>query len=777
MDVNETRYEARTFRFKRCARKTCLNPVRIVITIAMALVSSDCLAQARTISGVRKLEDVEKLVERLDDKSKQKNSPPVLLAKIPRNKSGLTPIRIYGDTRLRHSDSITQIIELPKTNRIVTSSGDGTARVWDATTGKQLMRFNHKSKSDVWNVQLVDDSEQEILTCGNQFVSLWSLKTGKLVKSFEPRGRVLRLAMVPGKRQFVTAGPNRIAHLWDMESGKSIRQFKGHSDDIYGVAVSSDGKTLVTCGDDNQIYAFELETGKRKWIPNPHKDDVITVQFNADSTRLLSCSSDNRAICWDTKSWKKIWSKKFPNDLTILHWSPDGKLAGFTCDDGYLYLVNTETGDTQISIKTPSVESWAFAFVNGGKQVLAGGDFLVQRYDVASGKMVFPNYAKNNSDHVALGEVTSFQQDAKGNVWICAEDAHVRQFGIDGSLKRIVALHEEPEFKRVKSSDIDPDGTKALALFKDAFQVVDLGVTPKLTKGDLPFSSPKEKSRKREVNPFGTTPSPIGPRFSNDHRYLVFSPDSKKIKIMDRKSGRTKTAGDRSHSEIERLVFSHDRSRVLVSYEKSNTITIINSQNGKVFRQLHPTSFTDFNFSRSGTHAIYTYNKNITIFGPSTVLFKNLPSDKKLIGWLNDLNSGDFKTRSNAELNLAKSGKAGEKHFTAFEGKGPETRYRIRQIREAIIQAGLPNRRLGRLSLQRTIKDLCISDSGKRWAVITSDDGSEVVYGVVENDVLKPVARASDGQVAMKIRFGNQDNQILTSNIDGTVSLYEFQKK
>ena len=99
------------------------------------------------------------------------------------------------------------------------------------------------------------------------------------------------------------------------------------------------------------------------------------------------------------------------------------------------------------------------------------------------------------------------------------------------------------------------------------------------------------------------------------------------------------------------------------------------------------------------------------------------------------------------------------------------------RIRKSIAKANLPNSLVGKLILPREVTDVCISDSGKRWAAILSTEIPEIIYGVVQNGKLKIVARASDGCFPVTIHFGIRDNQILTSNNNGTVSCFEIRDK
>ncbi len=732
-----------------------MNPIQISIRIlSVALMTS---GSAFAVTQRIVVEDIRPAV---DDKPQHVTM--VRVADLPLNNRLLKPERVYGDTRFRHSGTVTQIIELPKTKRVVTSARDGTVRVWDLRSGKQLMRLDHKIDSDVWNVRLVDASEQQILTCGSRFIYLWDLKTGKQLKNFKPRGNVLRLAMIPGKKQFVTAGPDSIVHLWDMEQGKSIRQFKGHSEDVYCVAVSSDGKTLVSSGDDKNIFVFDLKSGNKiKQLPRGHTDDVMTIRFNRNSSQLVSCGSDDKVICWDTDTWKQSWTRKLSADLKIVQWSPDDKFVGCTCDNGKLYVLNAFDGRVHRTIDTPSSSAWAFSFINEGRQILAAGDYLIQRYDVGSGAMVFPNYKSTNPDNVALGSVTAFRQSSTGDIQVSAADAHVRIFDATGKLDKIITIGGKDN-EKIRDSDFNKSGTKFFARLDKSYRFINLK-----TGDDETPSQPHKFLNK----------SAIPPKFIDD-RSLIFSRNRNALDILDSKTQKERpTKHDQSGRRISNLILSGDRSKIIYSQDPTFIVTILSSPDGELIQQRRLKQFTYFNYSKSGKHAIFANKKLLTVYCPPIVLFTNKPTQKQLETWISQLSSTHYQTRHDAQVNLSKSGKIVEKYFSTLKNPDVETRYRISRIRRIISESELPTKKLGVLQMSREIADVCISNSGTRWAAILRSDTPEIVYGIIEKQKLKPIARATDGHHPQKIRFGNSEDQILTANNNGTVSLYQVTEK
>src|SRR5215468_3286282 len=73
----------------------------------------------------------------------------------------------------------------------------------------------------------------------------------------------------------------------------------GHTDPVYAVAWSPDGKTLATAGFDNTVRLWDAATRKEIRKYEGHSKLVLAVAIAPDSKRILSGSLDNTAKLWD----------------------------------------------------------------------------------------------------------------------------------------------------------------------------------------------------------------------------------------------------------------------------------------------------------------------------------------------------------------------------------------------------------------------------------------------------------------------------------------------
>ena len=60
-------------------------------------------------------------------------------------------VAVMGDPSFRHGGNVTQAVILSDRKRMLTAGNDGTARLWDLTSGKQLQCYRHGGRY-VWDV-------------------------------------------------------------------------------------------------------------------------------------------------------------------------------------------------------------------------------------------------------------------------------------------------------------------------------------------------------------------------------------------------------------------------------------------------------------------------------------------------------------------------------------------------------------------------------------------------------------------------------------------------
>ena len=141
-----------------------------------------------------------------------------------------------------HNDQVAfQLDYSPDGSLLATSSFDGTTRVWEISSGEELLTLighNHI----VYDAKFNFDGSLLVTSSYDGTAIFWDVATGQMLRRIEGQcGSIPSVAFSPDGSHLLTGCQDGTAKLWDVLTGESLLTLEGHehefTPDVFGVAI------------------------------------------------------------------------------------------------------------------------------------------------------------------------------------------------------------------------------------------------------------------------------------------------------------------------------------------------------------------------------------------------------------------------------------------------------------------------------------------------------------------------------------------------------------
>ncbi len=298
-----------------------------------------------------------------------------------------------------HTWTVGDIAFSPDGKKLATASGDKTAKVWDATTGKELLTLAGHT-FQVTGVAFSPDGTRIATSAGLQgstdhTAKVWDATTGKeLLTLVGHTAGVDAIAYSPDGKRIATGGYDNVAKVWDAITGKELLTLTGHTYYIESVAFSPDGKRLATSGmpGDGTIKIWDSNSGQLL-MNLVHDLGARSIAFDSTGTRLVAGGTDGKAKVWDTSSGKILMSLAGHNGgIWRVALSPHGTHLATASDDTTVKIWDISPAGNREWMNLPGQSGNAYMDVtyspDGARIAAASTDKTAKIWDAQTGKLL-----------------------------------------------------------------------------------------------------------------------------------------------------------------------------------------------------------------------------------------------------------------------------------------------------------------------------------------------------------------------------------------------------
>ncbi|KAL2373631.1 hypothetical protein RJ035_006970 [Blastomyces gilchristii] len=207
---------------------------------------------------------------------------------------------------IQHSDSQVNRLCITPDKRYVAAAGRDNVKLYDikSTNPNPIMTFDGHT-NNVTGVAFHCEGKWMVTSSEDGTVKVWDTRIGTLQRNYVHQAPVNDVVIHPNQGELITCDRAGFVRVWDLGESKCTHQLQPEEDvAMASVSVASDGSLLCAGNNKGNVYLWRMVQDRdlTKIVPfitfQAHKDYLTRVLLSPDVKHLATCSADHTAKVW-----------------------------------------------------------------------------------------------------------------------------------------------------------------------------------------------------------------------------------------------------------------------------------------------------------------------------------------------------------------------------------------------------------------------------------------------------------------------------------------------
>jgi WD40 repeat protein len=200
---------------------------------------------------------------------------------------------------MRHDDHVHSLAFFPDGKRLATASEeDFSVRLWSVPDGRPLLA-PIRVGSKVYAVDVSPDGRRVAAASLDKLTHVYDARTGRELLRLAQGGRVMTARYSPDGARLLTAGFDETARLWDARTGAPVGRPMRHEGTVKDAEFSPDGRLVLTTAADDTSRVWDAATQRPLGGAYQHASIVQLGAFLGGSSRFYTQTTGGLDRVWE----------------------------------------------------------------------------------------------------------------------------------------------------------------------------------------------------------------------------------------------------------------------------------------------------------------------------------------------------------------------------------------------------------------------------------------------------------------------------------------------